>query len=38
MIAGATVGGKAIGKKFAITNSNNILYAVAKVIYFIKRG
>ncbi|WP_346913421.1 hypothetical protein [Clostridium sp.] len=38
MIAGATVGGKALGKKFAITNSNNILYAVAKLIYFIKRG
>ncbi len=38
MIAGATVGGKAVGKKFAITNSNNILYAVAKVVYFIKRG
>lgn len=38
MIVGATVGGKAVGKKFAITNSNNILYAVAKVVYFIKRG
>lgn len=38
MIAGATVGGKAVGKKFAITNSNNILYAVAKIVYFIKRG
>jgi CBS domain containing-hemolysin-like protein len=38
MIAGATVGGKAIGKKIAITNSNNILYGVAKIVYFIKRG
>lgn len=38
MIAGATVGGKAIGKKFAITNSNKILYIVAKIVYFIKRG
>ncbi|MEG1256351.1 CNNM domain-containing protein [Clostridium sp.] len=36
MIAGATVGGKAIGKKFAITNSNKILYTVAKIVYFIK--
>lgn len=38
MIAGATVGGKAIGKKFAITNSNKILYAVARIVYFIRRG
>lgn len=38
MIAGATVGGKAIGKKLAITNSNKILYTVAKFIYFIRRG
>lgn len=38
MIAGATVGGKAIGKKFAISNSNKILYTVAKVVHFIKRG
>lgn len=38
MIAGATVGGKAIGKKFAITNSNKILYNVAKIVFFIKRG
>lgn len=38
MIAGATVGGKAIGKKFAITNSNKILYTVARILYFIRRG
>ncbi|MDU1413488.1 MAG: hypothetical protein E6929_11810 [Clostridium sp.] len=38
MIAGATVGGKAIGKKFAITNSNKILYTVARIVYFIRRG
>ncbi|MEG0306340.1 MAG: hypothetical protein RR636_00270 [Clostridium sp.] len=38
MIAGATVGGKAVGKKFAITNSNKILYTVSKIVYIIKRG
>ncbi len=38
MIAGATVGGKAMGKKVAIGNSNKIIHSVAKIIYFIRRG
>lgn len=34
IIAAMTVGGKAMGKKFAISKSNDILFKVAKVIYF----
>lgn len=37
LIAATTVGGKAIGKNFAIKNSNKIVYDVSKVIYFFKK-
>ena len=36
-IAAATIGGKALGKTFAIRNSNKIVFEVAKLIYFIKK-
>ena len=32
VIAACTVGGKALGKKFAMSNSQNIIYTVAKVL------
>lgn len=38
VIAAMTVGGKALGKKFAISQSNNIIFTVAKILYFVKRG
>lgn len=34
IIAAVTVGGKAMGKKIAISKSNDILFSVSKVIYF----
>ena len=34
LVAGLTVGGKAIGKTFAIKSSTQIVYSVGKVIYF----
>lgn len=38
VIAASTVGGKALGKKFAIDKSNDILFRVSKIIHFVKRG
>ena len=35
LVAGLTVGGKAIGKTFAISSSVTIVYAVGKVVYFV---
>lgn len=37
LIASLTVGGKAIGKNYAISESNNIVYKVAWIIETIKR-
>ena len=34
LVAGLTVGGKAVGKTFAINSCTNIVYGVGKVIYF----
>ncbi|NEU06034.1 hypothetical protein [Clostridium senegalense] len=34
VIAAMTVGGKAMGKKVAISKSNDILFSVSKIIYF----
>ena len=34
LVAGLTVGGKAVGKTFAINSSTQIVYTVGKVIYF----
>ena len=36
LVSSLTVGGKAIGKKFAIRNSDNIIFMVAKVMYKFK--
>ncbi len=36
-VAALTVGGKSLGKRFAINSSNNVIYKVAVVIRFIKR-
>lgn len=36
-VAGATVGGKAIGKTFAIQSSTKIVHSVGKVLYFFQR-
>ncbi len=36
-VAGITVGGKAFGKSFAISKSNEIVFFMAKVIRFFKR-
>ncbi|GAA0121316.1 MAG: hypothetical protein KID00_05135 [Clostridium argentinense] len=38
IIASMTVGGKAMGKKFAIAKSNDIIFTVAKILHFLKRG
>jgi len=38
IIASMTVGGKAMGKKFAIAKSNDIIFTVAKILHFVKRG
>lgn len=37
IIAAATIGGKAVGKSFAISQSNKIIDKVSKIIYFIKK-
>ncbi|MCY6370310.1 hypothetical protein [Clostridium ganghwense] len=37
IIAAITVGGKAVGKTFAIKNCNDIIFAVSKVIHVIKK-
>jgi hypothetical protein len=37
IIASITVGGKAIGKNFAIRESNNIIYSVAWLIESVKK-
>ena len=34
LVAGLTVGGKAVGKTFAINSSTSIVYGVGKVLYF----
>lgn len=36
-IAALTISGKALGKNFAITNSNTIIYDVSKFIYIFKK-
>ncbi|MDF2881052.1 MAG: hypothetical protein K0R54_1609 [Clostridiaceae bacterium] len=38
VITSMTVGGKAIGKGFAINSSNNIIMKVSKIINFFKKG
>lgn len=35
LVAGLTVGGKAIGKTFAINSCTSIVYGVGKIIYFL---
>lgn len=35
LIAGLTVGGKAVGKTFAVNSSTSIVYFVGKIIYFL---
>ena len=35
LVAGLTVGGKAIGKTFAVNSSNNIVHSVGKLIYWL---
>lgn len=35
LVAGLTVGGKAIGKTFAVNSSTNIVHAVGKLIYWL---
>ncbi len=37
LVAGLTVGGKALGKGIAIQYSNNIVFSVGKVMYFFKQ-
>lgn len=36
LVSGLTVGGKAIGKTFAITNSTKIVHMAALVVYYVK--
>ncbi|MBP3304714.1 MAG: hypothetical protein J6L24_01975 [Oscillospiraceae bacterium] len=36
LVAGLTVGGKAIGKTFAVNSSTAIVYAVGRVIYWLR--
>lgn len=36
LVSGLTVGGKAIGKTFAMTKSTSIVHCASKVIYYIK--
>jgi len=38
IIASLTIGGKAIGKSFAVNNSNEILYNFAKVVSYFNNG
>ncbi len=35
LVAGLTVGGKAIGKSFAVNSSTNIVHTVGKIIYWL---
>lgn len=37
IIAAATIGGKAVGKSFAMSQSNKVIDKVSKIIYFIKK-
>ena len=37
LVAGMTVGGKAVGKTFAIESSTQIVYTVGRVLYFMNR-
>lgn len=37
LISSLTVGGKAIGKKYATKNSDKIIFIVAKILYFFKK-
>lgn len=37
IIAAATIGGKAVGKSFAMKQSNKVIDRVSKIIYFIKK-
>lgn len=37
IIAAATIGGKAVGKSFAMNQSNKVIDKVSKIIYFIKK-
>ena len=36
LVSGLTVGGKAVGKTFAMTNSTNIVHMAALVVYYMK--
>lgn len=36
LIASLTVGGKALGKSYAINNANQIIFSVGKLLYFLK--
>ncbi len=36
LVAGLTVGGKAIGKTFAINSSTSIVYCVGKILHFLR--
>ncbi len=36
LVAGLTVGGKAVGKTFAINSSTQIVHSVGKILYFIQ--
>lgn len=37
LIASLTVAGKAVGKNYAINNSNEIIFKVSKIIYILKK-
>jgi CBS domain containing-hemolysin-like protein len=37
LIASLTVAGKAVGKNYAINNSNDIIFKVSKIIYILKK-
>jgi len=38
LITSMTVGGKAVGKGFAISSSNSIIMKVSRIINFFKKG
>lgn len=38
LIGAFTIGGKSVGKNLAINKSNDILFRVCKIIYFLKKG
>ena len=38
LVAGLTVGGKAVGKTFAIGQSTRIVYCVGRVLHFFSRN